>query len=800
MGPLSGIRVVDLADEKGEMCGRLLAEWGADVVRVEPPAGAVSRGLPPFTADGETSLYFAVRNAGKRGIVLDLTHEEGQRRLHALLAEADILIESYAPGELARIGLGPASLVERHPHLVVTSITDFGQTGPYRDYQGTDMICFAMSGLMHRAGAATRPPVVAPGALAYDSGGVTAAYATLLAYWKRLQTGSGQCVDVSVYESAANLSDWALPNYSRSPQVGQRAGTGIYSLYRCSDGWVRMIILVQHHWRSLLDWVGNPEELMDPALDNFITRLMKLDVIKVHLEAFFADRTKVAVAREAQARGIPATPLLAPGEVIDNEHCVARATFKKLEVAEGVVAMAPSGFLSIDGDRATAPCGPPRLDEHGGHPWPESERAPQSTAPATTTPTTPESDDGFPLRGLHVLDFGVGAVGVEVGRLLAEYGADVIKIESRKAPDFIRIIMGGFMNANFASSSRSKRCLGVDLKTEEGRDLVRRLAEWGDVAIENNGAGVMDRLGLGYESLAEINPRIVMFSSQIVGSWGPWKDWIGYGPSTHAVSGLQWLWNYPEDVEKPAGSTNVYPDHFVGRLGAAAVIAGLIQRKRSGRGMHADAAQFESVIQLLGDLFAKESLSPGSVEPQGNASERGAPWGTYPCAGDDQWCVINVRDDAEWRAFVDVLVRPEWAGSDAYATAAGRIADRAAIDTRVADWTAARSAREVMETLQTGGVPAGMVQHAGDHLADPHLSARGYLRKLDQTELGPIVVEGEAFHGSDLPESIVEPAPLLGEHTRSICREILGLSDDRIEELIQNGILEDPPESEPVGA
>jgi len=786
MGPLTGIRVIDLADEKGELCGRLLAEWGADVLRVEPPGGAASRRLPPFAADGETSLYFAVRNAGKRGITLDLASDSD--RFHALLAEADILIESTAPGELAKLGLGPASLVERHPHLVVASMTDFGQTGPYRDYQGTDMIGFAMSGMMHRAGAAERPPVVAPGALAYDNAGITAAYACLLAYWKRLQTGRGQCLDISVYEAAANLSDWALPNYSRSPQVGMRAGTGIYSLYRCSDGWVRMIILVQHHWRALLDWIGNPDELMDPALDNFITRLMKLDDIKLHVEAFFADQTKIAVAREAQARGIPATPLLAPSEVIENEHCVARETFRKLEVAEGMVALAPTGFLSIDGDRAVAAFRPPRPDEHAAEPWPRSPRA------AHPTPSLPASEDGFPLRGLRVLDFGVGAVGVEVGRLLAEYGADVIKIESRKAPDFIRIIMGGFMNANFASSSRSKRCLGVDLKTERGRDLVRRLAEWGDVVIENNGAGVMDRLGLGYEALAEINPKIVMFSSQIVGSWGPWKDWIGYGPSTHAVSGLQWLWNFAEDVDRPAGSTNVYPDHFVGRLGAAVVIAGLIGRARSGRGMHADAAQFESVIQLLGDLFAKESLAPGSVEPQGNASVRGAPWGTYRCAGEDQWCVINICDDPQWRALVDAMGRPDWALDGAYTTTAGRIAARDAIDAGVGEWTATRSPREVMETLQRAGVPAGMVQHAGDHIEDPHLSARGYLRPLEQTELGPIIVEGEAFHGSDLPQSIVEPAPLLGEHTRSICRNILGLSDIEIDELVTCGVLEDPPE------
>ncbi|MFQ5417781.1 MAG: CoA transferase, partial [Myxococcota bacterium] len=192
MRPLAGLRVVDMADEKGELCGRLFADLGADVIRVEPPQGAVSRRLPPFVPGTDASLYFAVRNAGKRGCAMDLGTDDGREALHALLARADICVESHAPGTLAQQGLGPGQLLARHPNLVVTSITDFGQTGPYRGYRGTDMIGFAMGGMMHRAGSPERPPVVAPGALAYDTAGTTAAFAPLLADWKRLQTGRGQ--------------------------------------------------------------------------------------------------------------------------------------------------------------------------------------------------------------------------------------------------------------------------------------------------------------------------------------------------------------------------------------------------------------------------------------------------------------------------------------------------------------------------------------------------------------------------------------------------------------------------------
>ncbi len=793
MRALDGLRVVDLADEKGEFCGRLLADLGADVIRVEPPQGAESRRLAPFAPDGETSLYFAVRNAGKRGATLDVTTPEGRERLHALLADADICIESFAPGFLAANDLDPIALQERYPGLVLVSISDFGQTGPYRDYQGTDMVGFAIGGLMHRAGILAKPPLVAPGALAYDTAGVTAAYATLLAFWQRLRSGRGQHVDVSVMESVGNLDDWALPSYSVMQSVSPRAGTGIYTLYRCSDGFIRMIILVKHHWKALLQWIGNPEELQDPAFDQFIGRLVKMKVIVPVIERFFRDKKKVDVACEAQRRGIPATPLLEPGEVIRNEHAEARGTFRKLPVGAGFEADVPSGFMTIDGVRVGPGSGPPAPNQDASFAARPAARVPLGVDPSET----PASPDGYPLRGLRVVDFGVGAVGVEVGRLLAEYGADVIKIETRTAPDFIRTILSSWMNPPFASSSRSKRGFGVNLKTEEGLALVKKLVRVSDVLIENNGGGVMERLGLGPDALRELNPRMLSFSSQLVGSFGPWKNWIGYGPNTHPVSGMQYLWNYPEDEAQPAGSTNVYPDHFVGRVGAFAVLAGLVKRARTGRGSHSNAAQFESAIQLMGDLFAKESLAPGSVKPLGNASDQGAPWGCYPCAGDDEWCVINVKSDEAWAGLRAAIGDPEWARNAEYTTASGRRQKSGEIDRGLESWTREHGARQVMAALQAHGVAAGFVANGRSHLEDPHLAARGYLRRMEQQGIGPMVVEGPAFHGSDLPEPIISQAPLLGEHTREVASQLLGLSDAEIERLIAAGVLEDPPTEAP---
>lgn len=398
----------------------------------------------------------------------------------------------------------------------------------------------------------------------------------------------------------------------------------------------------------------------------------------------------------------------------------------------------------------------------------------------------------YPFQGLRVLDFGIGAVGVEIGRLFAEYGADVIKMETSANLDFIRGIQEGGMNPPFASSNRSKRSFGVNLKQEAGRDIVRRLVETADVLIENSAPGVLERLGFGYEAVRAMNSRVVMLSSQLMGSSGPWHTWMGYGPSTHPISGLNHLWNFSDVADEPAGSQNIYPDHLVGRLGAMIAVAGLIERERSGTGCHAEVAQFELPIALLGDFFLQESLQPGSAVPQGNDSPRGAPWGAYLCDGDDEWCVINVRDDAEWQRLRAGIGDPQWAQQAAYATAEGRIARRREIDEQLTAWTSARSARDVMETLQAQGIPAGMVQNPRQQMEDPHLAARGYPRPIEQPGLGKLLLEGPAFRGSELPEPIIGPAPALGQHTRAICAELLAMTDEEIDRLLADGFLEVP--------
>ena len=552
-------------------------------------------------------------------------------------------------------------------------------------------------------------------------------------------------------------------------------------------------------------------------------------------EELFSTMTSEEVSEEAQRRGIVATPILTPADVLSNRHFEARKTFDRVPLSTGGVMSLPSGWMEIDGRRIGPAGRPPQLGEHTGEvlgalgdvssrdepravapsAGASSTGSPLTGAPSTDAlltgapsagvtrgwPPVPESapEPAPPLAGLRVADFGHGGVGVEIARMLAEYGADVVKIESRAYPDFIRVVLGGEMSPSFASSSRSKRSLGINAKTGEGRRLLLDLAAGSagsegsdpfDIVVENGSTGVMDQLGLGYRDFAAANPGVVMVSSQLMGSSGPWSAWRGYGPNTQVTGAMTYLWDYPE-VERPSGSQSIFPDHFAGRMGALAAVAAVLGRKRgvTDAGCHVEVCQVEQVVGVMGDLLARESLRAGSVRPAGNRSERGAPWGLFRCAGDDQWVAVCCRSDTEWVALAAL------AGIDDPTLAGLRSRRRreAEVEQAVSAWTRGLSKHEATAACLAAGVPAGPMLTSSEQLQDPHLAARGYLVELDQPPIGAMTFEGQAFAATGMADADIRAAPGLGEHTREIVAE-LGLDEAAIDDLIARGVLEtDPP-------
>ena len=781
--PLKGLRVLDLAEEKGELCGRLLADLGADVLKIESPEGSISRFLPPFAPDG-SSLYFAYRNTNKRASVIDSSTEQGVEQLRELINKSDVLIETFTPGTLTAIGLSPESLTNDNPTLIIASLTDFGQTGPDNHFQATNDVIFARSGWLSVSGTIDKPPLLAPGAVAYDTLGVVGAYAVLLGILQRDHCGKGQHIDVSALEALSQMNTWGIPNASASqlletPVSLVRSGDSpLYPHIPCKDGFVRQVILAPRQWRSLWKWMGSPEAFADEYWESTINRYLNLDVLNPVFWEHWKDKSMIEACTEAQKLGVIATPMLTPKDVLESNHYKSRKTFIKEKFFEELEGPLMSGFAEVNGERIGFRSPAPKINQD------KALFEDEIFAPPTKTLHPSE----MPLEGVRVIDFGHGGVGVECGRMLAEYGADVIKIESWAYPDFIRIVLGGTMTASFASSNRTKRGFSANLKNPKAREVILKLIKGADIIIENNSTGTMEALGLGYETLKQINPDLIMVSSQLMGSRGDFADWSGYGPTIQTVSGLSWLWAF-KDGDPPPGTTAIHPDHLAGRMAAVFALAGVIGINRGASGNHTEVAQVEVLIGTLGDLFLKEGIEPGTLTPQGNDSERGAPWGPFVCEGEESWCVVCVRDDNDWDKLLNLMDISKSAYPE-FATSKLRISNRSGVNNLLSQWTISKSALEVEQKCQTLGIPAGRVLTSAEQLEDSHLIERGFLPEVLQNGgVGNIVLDGACITGSLMGNPIITKAPLIGEHTKEICLDELKMSKSEFELLLEDGAI-----------
>jgi len=788
--PLAGVRVLDLTADRGEMCGRLLADLGADVLLVEPPAGSASRRAEPAAAG--ISLQFTVHNANKRSLVLDWRQAAGRDRLLGLVRSAHILIESERPGTLTAAGLSVPELHQANPRLVVTSITAFGQTGPYRDWLGTDWVHLALSSVLSRSGLPGEPPLMPPGRLADETASVQAAWATLVAFWSALQTGAGDHVDVSVLEAALETLDAPYgPAGSATGGVrptdlppGRPDARHMYPIFACADGYVRICVLARRQWRSMFAWLGEPAEFADPKYDLIGNRFAAAPALHELIGKLFRDQTREEVVAAGQRLGVPTAPVQNPAEVLQSRHLQERGAWLDVTLPGGAAGRMPSGFLEVDGVRAGIRDPAPELDGAAGF---------REAAPGTATdagPAGPADHRGI-LAGLRVLDLGVIVVGADTGRLFADEGADVIKIESRAFPDGSRqVTTGDPISPSFVWGHRNKRSLGLDLRSAEGRELFLSLAKASDIVLSNFKPGTLESLGLGYDVLREASPGIVVVDSSALGRTGPDSRSMGYGPLVRATTGLTALWRYPDQPGGFCDSVTVYPDHTAARIGAVGALAKLISRRRDGEGGTVSVAQAEVMLSQFGTDFLGESIAPGSMTARGNTSQHQAPCGVYPCAGDDQWCVITVRNDDDWARLCTAIGAPDLARDPKLQETAGRLADRARIEARLVSWTSSRAADDVMGQLQYAGVPAGAMRRIGDLRADAQLRSRRFFTALTQPQLGDLpTVNGPAVYGRRAGP-LTGPAPMQGQHTNAVVSEVLAMTDEQASQLAAAGILQ----------
>ncbi|HUP75514.1 MAG TPA: CoA transferase [Acidimicrobiales bacterium] len=779
-GPLAHLRVVEVTDLRGALCGRILADLGADVVKV----------LRPTLAPSEyESTAYRYRNANKRAAVIVLHSTDDRARFDALLDGADVLIENLGPAQQRAHELVPEQVARRHPRLVQVSLTDFGLNGPRREWHLEPLTALAASGTMWATGFPDRPPCWMPGYLAHDCASVYGAVGALAAVLDRGRSGRGQRVEVSTQEAAlAGTTPWsvAIADYLHiNPRLnakGTRSADGAYWVLPAKDGWVRTVIGTPRQWQGFVELCDSPEAFTDAEWSNPGFRLANADVVRMIAETCLTDRTREELFASARALGTTMGVLHTPSEFVAHEQTKSRGFF----AATGFGGLGDAPFASAPYKLSATPASlrraaPTPRDAASS----EDGFAPQPSRSARGGAEQEEEEDaGLLLAGVRVVEFGMAAVVPETCGVLSELGADVIKVESTTHPDVLRLASTGLnKNFTFNAESRGRESVAIDLSTEGGRELALRLCATADIVAENYRGGVLDRLGLGYDTVRAVNPAVVYVSSQGYGRGGPYGEMPAFGPLNAGFAGLHHLWSDP-DAPYPCGTSLNHPDHIAGKLLAVAVLAAWVHRQRTGEGQHVDMAQTEAAAYLIGEVYLDAALTGVDPGARGNRSDVAVPHGVYPSAGDDAWIAIAVPDDATWRALEAAV---GWPTDDSLATLPARLAAREAIDERLTAWTSLRPAAQAAEVLQAAHVSAMPVMGPFDHHGDPHLTERGAIVTLQHPEVG---IEHHVANPirMELAQRVAGSAPCLGADTDKVLRRWLDLSDGEIESLAAAGV------------
>jgi crotonobetainyl-CoA:carnitine CoA-transferase CaiB-like acyl-CoA transferase len=790
-GLLDAVRVLDLSSGNADAVTRLFADLGADVLKVEPPGGNLAREELPTLAGA--SIPFALHNANKRSAVLDPLDVNDCRVFDDLAAYADIVVDSGLDGLAGAFGTSASELATRYPHLVVLSITDFGATGPRSSWRATDPVLYAMCGSLSRSGPTTGTPVLPPDGIASATAAVQAAWAALVAYYNRLRCGTGDYIDFSRFDAVVLALDPVFGAHGQAAAGIRRAGgwrgrpknQDAYPIYPCKDGFVRLCVLAPRQWRGLRRWLGEPEDFQDPKYDALGARFAAWPEISVLVRALFAEQTMKDLVVAGQAHGVPITAVLPPSWVLGSEHFQAVSAITDAELVPGVRTSVPTGYFVVDGQRSgfRDPAPVPGQDE------------PCWRADPAAVPSPSGKLGDYPFSGLRILDLGVIVAGGELSRLFGDLGAEVIKVESADYPDGLRQARAGdAISETFAWTHRNQLGFGLDLRGAEGKEVFGRLVEEADAVFANFKPGTLISLGFSYDTLCGINPRIVLAESSAFGDTGPWSTRMGYGPLVRAATGVTRLWTSDDPESRPdAGrhafydATTIFPDHVVGRVTAVAALAALIHRDRTGSGAHVHISQAEVVVNQLDTMYVtRAALAAGITRIRDDTSLHAV----YPCAGDDEWCVISIQSDSEWRCAVLIFDHPQWAHDPRFATGEARLANRRELVELVSAWTRMRTPVRAAELLQSAGVAAGPMNRPPDIVDDPQLIERKvYCDMVHPLIDRPLPAETGPAPFRNIPPAPQRPAPQPGQDTVEVCRNLLGMSSQETERLIRDGVL-----------
>lgn len=811
-GALAGIRVLDLATPLAEATGRVLADLGAEVIKVEPPGGCEARSTPPFERgrEGEPdgSLFWRAFGLGKRSIVLDLDDEQDRERLRALAKGADVLVESFAPGALDALELGFDALHALNPALLYVSVTPFGQRGPEAGSPADDLTLAAAAGLVNLQGDGDRPPLPIGHPEASHHGAVQAAADAILALYSRHRDGRGQHLDVSCQAALV----WTLlfgdgyPVFTGDNQPGsgeQRSaprelipGVVVPDRAACKDGFLVMTLvlgdvgarsfgsimrwacendaiepdLAQHDWSQAFALMGQGR-ITPPDLQRAFDQLV----------AFLGTRTKAEVQQRATAGRWLLGPVWTTADLIADPQLVARGYWT--DVAGS---LQPGPFARLSRTPITYARPAPALGQDQ-----------QLVDDVDRRPELPERVAPTPRRrifeGLKVADFAWVAALPLASKDLANLGARVVKVESENFVDPLRMlppwkdgipdVSAGYCPANY---NQSKLGLGLDLSTEKGREVALRLVDWADVVTESFTAGSAAKLGLDWETLRKRKPELIMISSCMRGQTGPEAGYTGFGLQGAGLAGLVSVTGWPDRI--PSGPWGAYTDFIAPRFSLAALGAALRHRDRTGEGQYIDFSQVEAAIHFLSPAVLDYTVNGRVLERPGLDSERACPHGVFPARGRERYVAVAASTPAQWRALCQRVPGMQSWARDELDPLPARVARKAELEAPLAAWCAGQDPFALARGLREAGVPAYVVMRATDLHEDPQLLAREFFVDLDHPRIGRARFLGPATRFSGTPSAPTHAGPIIGQHTAEILAE-LGYDDEGLAELAISGAL-----------
>jgi crotonobetainyl-CoA:carnitine CoA-transferase CaiB-like acyl-CoA transferase len=779
----------------GGYCTKLLVDAGAEVVKLEDPAGDPLRSWSATgsRAPSEDGVLFRYLASGKQSVLVDPGSVEGLERASQVISSSDAVVWSPGSALAAHGWFSPSALVERFPAASVVAVTPFGLTGPWADRPATEFTVQAWAGAIGWRGLPGRPPLSVAGRVGEWVAGVYAANGLLASVRRGRRDGRGELVDVAILDAVTltltnmhpvtYLSEAGMP---RDP----RPMTLLPGNHACSDGWVGFMTGTGQQWQDFCVLVERFDWLEDESLIRASAREARRDEISTHIDAWARQRTTEEIVTLASALRVPVAPLGNGRSIPDVDHFVDREMFATAADGSFVQPVRPYRL----GGTPTPPPGPAPLlgadtARWSGH-MSSSTRAQQGTEPNVTMVERPFAD-------LRIVELAAFWAGPSAAHLFAALGAEVIKIESPARPDGMRTVSTRALDEPdwweyaplYHAVNTGKLDVGLRLDRPRGREVLERLLATSDVVIENFSPRVVESWELDWDRLHQINPSLIMVRMPAFGLGGPWRDRTGFAQTMEQASGMAWLTGYPDAAPLvPSGVC----DPSAGAHAAFALQVALAERERTGLGTLVEVPMVQSALNIAAEQVLEFSAYGQLLNRRGNRGWTAVPQNLYRVDGPDDgtggpYIALAIETDEQWRRLVAALGDPAWAADSTLAAASGRRAAEDDIDRRLQECFAVQPAEEVVKHLWAAGVPVARVTmpHAP---AREQLDARGFFETVEQPGVGPAEVAGLPMRFSAMPGPIHRaPAPRLGEHNQLVLTQVLGLDLDEIAALEADG-------------